>query len=210
MNDYYKNETHLSLGSTAIGNAITSSPLTYGLTADEVSDYNALRHEFSADREGVDAAKLALKASVEAKEASKKNLLVGTSRLAAKLYNNPAVTNEALVAAGLAPRDTTKTHHSPQEPRDLLAKPFANGMVQLSWNRAGNVKWMQFLVETRTEDGAWTSAMITSRTRVKLHGFTPGQTRWFRVLAIRDDQKSLPSNEASIYHGIELPLQAAA
>jgi hypothetical protein len=105
-----------------------------------------------------------------------------------------------IAAAGFAVHDTSGTAVVPNQPVDLLATPFSDGTVSLRWGRNGNPNGVSFLIEAR-EDGSseWEFVASTTKARLTVNGFAPGEPRWFRVVATKNDLSSLPSNEAPIY-----------
>jgi hypothetical protein len=86
-------------------------------------------------------------------------------------------------------------------PTDLIA--YANATessVSLAFKRNGNSGRTTFVVEAwAAGDDGWRSVLVTTRTKVKLDGFTPGVATQFRVYAHRAGASSGVSNVATIY-----------
>jgi hypothetical protein len=192
---------------SVVGPALAS----YGLSSATWSPFVTSRGNYTAARESLIVARANAMAAAELKNNRKRNIEGEIARLANLFYNNPNVTDSMLIAAGFAPRDQHRTPAVPKEPTDLLAKPSANGTVKLSWKRNGNARTIIFVVEAKPEVGEWKQVFSTTRTSCVLRDYTPGHGMWFRVIATKQGESSIPSNETPIYHADEdVQLEIAA
>jgi hypothetical protein len=186
---------------------------SYGITSNSMwSAFTGALTAYNNSVTDAEAAKQLFHSKVNAQEEKRQKLFDAIVPILNVIYANPNVTDEMIINAGFAPRDKVRTPAQPHKPLDLLAKPSADGQVALSWKRNGNVQSISFQVEAKGEgDENWTPVFITTKTKAKLLGYAPGVTCWFRVVAIKEGMKSLPSNEVAIYHdapSVELELAA--
>lgn len=81
----------------------------------------------------------------------------------------------------------------------------------LSWERNGNPYSVQFVIEAKVGTGEWEIAAMTTKAKITLENYVPGQEASFRVYAQKNELESSPSNVAVIYEGGEFaPLVIAA
>lgn len=211
LKDLYRlSEAALADKLTFITSVISANPTAYTLSAPiaaAMADSADLYVTALTDQESAQAAfSSAVLTKTEMRDAA-------LSTIAAYLnviYSSPAVDDTSITALGLAPRSTSRTPITPQQPLGLIAVPSPTGQCELSWSRNGNPYSVQFVVETRVEAGDWTVAGITSKAKVNLTGFVPGETTYFRVYAQKNDENSVPSNIAVIYEGGELTALSVA
>ena len=115
------------------------------------------------------------------------------------MYATETLTSEQIAATGFAVRDVYPTPSVPISVTDLNATPYANGEVTLNWERGNNPKATTFMVEKSTDLTNWTTAGVTTRSKIKLTGFNPGEQVWFRVVSTKNEVYSTPSLTAVIY-----------
>lgn len=106
--------------------------------------------------------------------------------------------------------DTTPTKHYPVTPASLVAQPFANGTVKLTWDSNGNYRNTTFVIEGSNDGASWSQIDTTNSQKITLTGYTPGQTFWFRVAARHNGQTSVPTDNVSIWGGGGSSLSIAA
>jgi hypothetical protein len=211
LNTFRRNIASLNYTTGQLSAAVVANPGKYGLTASEVSALTAKVSSWNTCQADAAAARANALAKTQAQVAQRKVMEDTISALAVKFYANPGLTDADIVAAGLEPRDTVRTRHEPKEPLNLLAHPKANGTVQLVWERNGNSMGTIFEIDQRTEQGHWQQVVSTTKRRITLSGYKPGEGMWFRVRATWNGTTSVPSNEAPIYHADEdSPLEVAA
>lgn len=173
---------------------------SYGLTEAEVAAVDEVNADLAAAmalQATLEASKLA---ATQAKFDARGAVIAAAGNLAAKVYANPAVDDTMLLKAGLAPRPTYSSAKPLVPVTGLLATAQANGEVSLKWNRSGNSDSVTFVIEAQsTSGGPFNFVISTTRTRVKLTGYEPGQTVTFRVRATRTNASAAPSNLATIY-----------
>lgn len=155
--------------------------------------------DFGDELQEVEEKRCAYRAAVEAKDATRETLVRAIGRAAGLIYGNPAIDAIAIAEAGLQQRSTRRTPVKPSIPRSLRAIPHVNGSVTLMWDRSGNPQGVQFIVLVSSGDGEWRVAEVTTKSKVTLQGFPPGQTAQFRVYAQKSERRSLASPAAIIY-----------
>ena len=178
---------------------ITGDPIGYGIQASQLTALNTAKTTLDTTIDGYTAARAALAAAAEARDAARADTITALSNIGATIYNYSPVTNEMIAAAGYAVRDSSPSIVIPTEIANLVAVPNANGSALIKWSRNGNPYSVQFSVEWRTEEGEWQWLASPTRTRVTVAGVTPGVTRYFRVTAIRGDLSSFPSEQVVVY-----------
>ncbi len=213
MGNAYRKLTDSALNTTigATTSILIENYLQYGVSEAEVEQLDALNFDLATNisvQATLEAAKLA---GTQAKLDSRELVIDAAYNLIDKIYANPAVDDEALLKANLAPRPTHSSAKPLQQVTGLLATASANGDVLLKWNRSGNTPTVTFVVEAQSApSGPFNFAVSTTRTRITLSGYEPGQTVTFRVRATRTSASSAPSNLATIYGNGSYALSIAA
>jgi hypothetical protein len=171
----------------------------YGISNTTKTGLVGSRTAFSTSVDTFHVKKSEALAATQDKKAKRTAMTEQLVNIANAIYNNPTITDALIADAGLAVRDKVRTPVTPKIPQDLVATPFANGTVKLTWKRSGNPKNAMFFVESRGETGDWTLVGQTMRSKLELEGFTPGVFARFRVKAVTSTAWSLHSNIAVIY-----------
>ncbi len=189
----------LRAASTFTAGVCTAQRIPLGLSTTQTTALNTAVTNFDSAVTDVTAAKAALKSAVEAQNAARTAVLEALSSCASTIYNNPAVTDTMIASAGYEPRDTNRAKQNPFTPTDLIATPFANGNVELKWNKGQNTYGSVYVIEARFGEGDWAVVYQTTRVKATISGFNPGELAWFRVSAVRNEESSIPTDEVVIY-----------
>lgn len=191
---------------------INANVAGYGVTPGQMTSLNTSKTALATAITDVEAARATLAAKMEAREDAFNSTVSALSSVGVTIYNNAAVTDVMIAQAGYAVYDTGPTPVVPQQPLDLLVEAFSDGYIKAAWDRNGNPSGVVFNIETREEGSSeWVIAASTTRSRLQLPGFAPGQQVWFRIRATHRDLVSAPSNEFAIYpSGGSTQLQIAA
>ena len=89
---------------------------------------------------------------------------------------------------------------SPQQPLDLVADGFSNGINKLKWKRNGNPQNTTFIIEGRKEaDPGFSFVGTTSKSKFDHKNQQPGVRMFYRVKVQRNDEESPYSTEAVVY-----------
>lgn len=139
------------------------------------------------------------RAAVRARDQAREDCAQAVARVANGFYLDPAVTPSMIDAAGLRPRSTSHARIVPRTPSELAAVLGPRGEVLLKWDRGTNPESVSFIVETQQGMEPWSFIGVTSRTRMTLWGYPPGEMRCFRVTASKNERRSSSSNVALIY-----------
>lgn len=189
----------LRAASSFTSGVLSAQRAAFGLTTTQTTALDTAVTNFDSAINDVIAAKAALKSAVEAQDAARTSVLEALSNCAATIYNNSAVTDTMIASAGYEPRDTNRSKQFPFTPTDVIATPFANGNVELKWNKGQNTYGSVYVIEARFGEGDWAVVYQTTKSKVTLTGFNPGDLAWFRISAIRNEESSAPTEEVVIY-----------
>jgi hypothetical protein len=152
-----------------------------------------------------------LKAQFEAQVADKndtRSFLESSARtLAKRIQAKGGVSTSLKVALGINANTGTRNRTAPVQPATLVATPQADGTNALHWNKAGNKQNTQYAVLAKsltegasvTADTDWTMVGLTTASRFKHNGVTPGSPMAYKVMAVRAGNSSLPSLPVTVY-----------
>lgn len=172
----------------------------YGTSAAQDAALAAAVTDLSTGIAGADAARVASRAATQSKLTARQGALTVLGSIGATMYNDPAVTPDMLAEVGYAVHDDVPTKHFAVQPLSLTVDPDEFGTVTLEWDGNGNTYPAVYVVEGRASDSdPWTVVTNTTRKRIKVPGFTPGATHYFRVYASHNGQVSIASNIDAIW-----------
>lgn len=147
-------------------------------------------------------AKGAYEAAVQAKDTARAALIEVNQGFIAQWQALPNLDPKILETLGVPQRGTRGQRTAPTTPENLIAKAQVNGEVFLTYSRSGNSQTTVFTVEQSEPDSTtWTPIFSSTRTRVRLTGYTPGVETRFRVRATRNGMVSSPSEWVPIWGG---------
>jgi hypothetical protein len=172
---------------------------SYNIPAATAAALNTAIGELNTANNDYTNAHAAAKAATAARHKSHSDLVAQIAAIAKTLYNDPAVDDEMIAAAGLAIHDTAPTPQTPTQPLNLVATPNWDGAVELKWARNANPALTSFLVEASADGTNWDVVHTTTKSRATVTGYTPGVNYWFRIRASKNEITTLPSNVAEIY-----------
>lgn len=199
MNIYYgKSDANLNVWTVGFAATVGGNTTGYKTTTTKVTAVTTAQSVFDSAILDFEAAKAAFAAASDAKAAARQSLLSSISVVTRDIYGG-GVSDSMVSAAGLEPRDAVRTPVVPLQPTELMVTPFADGTVQLKWNRNGNARNMNFIVESAVDGESWAIVNSTSKSRITLSGYAPGNEAFFRVRATKDGDVSEPSNTEAIY-----------
>ncbi|MEX2243806.1 MAG: hypothetical protein WD716_08180 [Fimbriimonadaceae bacterium] len=205
------NNEQLLVKVTQANDTISASAGAYGTSAAQDTALAAAEALLSAGITAAENARTASKAATQQLETARAAALEILGSVGGTIYYNPDVSNQMLADAGYTIHDPVPTKHSPTQPLDLTATPDAYGTVAFNFHNNGNPYPTTYIIEGRpSENVDWTTIITTTRTRLKVEGFAPGITHWFRVRASRLGQTSIPSNVAAIWEPEGVVLEIAA
>ncbi len=185
---------------TYIAAKAVSDPTEYGFTAPQAASLESAAETFSSSLNDWNAAKGSYDEASEAKANQRQAAVEVFTQLLNLMYATPTVTPEAISSLSLTPRNGARSPIVPVTPTDFIATPFADGTVELKWNRNGNKYGVVFEVETAGADlSDWQIGLSTTRSKVRVSGFTPGVPAWFRVRATKNGVDSEFSFNSGIY-----------
>jgi hypothetical protein len=171
------------------------------ITPEQAAAIGAAQSAFNGTLEGVDSAKASLAAAVQDKDIHRRDAVDIVAPLIKKFQADKTIPANVLALLQVAQTGGGGGKAPLYAPTDLVA--YANATessVSLAFNRNGNPGRTTFVVEALAPgDEGWRSVLVTTRTKVKLEGFTPGVQTQFRVYAHRAGNSSGVSNVATIY-----------
>lgn len=189
---------------------VTDHQAEFELTNQDVADITQYGADYHTSLTDLALARSTYHGALASKDAAR-NALVGKGRsIAHKIYGVQGLPDSLITETGLSPIAPTHTKQKPEAPKDLAATPNAIGTVQLKWDGNGNTRGAHYLVEALIPGEEWKLVATTTKHRITLAGFPPGQPRFFRVSASRNEMTSLPSNLSAIYSGDEAEMRLAA
>ena len=200
---YILSDDQLANEATELAAAITASPTTFGLTVPIATTISDAAEVFVTSLTDWHAAQNAVTNASFVKTSQRESLLSTLSTYLNLMYATPTVTGSAITSLGLAPRSETRTPVIPFQPQDLLATPFADGTVKITWSRGDNKYGVVYQIEAAGADATeWAMIQSTTKTKVTLSGMNPGTPMWFRVRAT----KGTLASEYSFPSGIYIPM----
>lgn len=183
---------------TFLANA-TANADDLGLTAPEIEALGELFDTFTLDMDSVDAAKLASKAAVSAKNESASVVREQIAQYAKTWRANPAIKDSVLADMNVPPHQTQGSQTPAVPPTNLSFSFSGTGLIDLTWKRGGNKSGTVYNIQTREgTTGAWSVAFTTTKTKATISG-NPGTPLYIRVVAIRGASVSAPSNGIDIW-----------
>ena len=187
---------------------VETFPNAFTLSESDVENLAELAAILRAAEAACQTAAADYHAAVTAKDAAMAEADATLSRLARVALASRA-TGSDLAGVGLArPAPRTRPQSLPA-PEGLLAIPVPGGGVSLTWRRGGNAERTVFEILAAPDGLDLRIVETTTRTRVTLRGYAPGEACWFKVRARRAGLISPLSNAVSVYHGSEGARQAA-
>ncbi|HMS54182.1 MAG TPA: fibronectin type III domain-containing protein [Fimbriimonadaceae bacterium] len=193
-------DLELAADASAMAATISAAPATFGLTAPQAAEMSDIAELFNDSISAAEAARVAAESSSFDKDLNRETLLSIYSQYLNLMYATPSVTASEIMTLGLEPRSTTRTPLVPVTPEDVLATPFANGTVKITWSRGGNKYGVVYEVECSDADESnWAVCGTTTKQNITLAGFEPGVPKWFPFGATKNGAYSDYSFNSGIY-----------
>ena len=179
---------------------VSENELALGIDAGELEQIQDAGTVFIDAMNALNLARGAYAAAVQAKDAARE-ALINTNRIyVAQFQTLPNLDPKIIEQLDIPQRSGSGSRSFATTPTNLVANVTSLGNVSIKFNRAGNSGNTVFTVEKSTNSGAtWSTAFSSTRTRVKLSGYTAGQTVWFRVYATRNNTVSAPTVPVMIW-----------
>ncbi len=185
---------------TALIGVLAANEVAYGLIVDSTDPLAAELAQFQASLTAANTAKAAAQVAVAAKDTDRLELEGLVRPLIRQIQENPVVTDQLRVEAGIPVRDVVRTTSVPVTPVDLVAVADAAGTNSLRWAGAGNSSGIQFVIEAQVGGvGAFGMVDVVTATSYRHTSRVVGQQVVYRVRARRGSQISDPSNVAVVY-----------
>ena len=202
MKPYYDLST---AGFKAFCNNMTASKLKayktqLALTDAQADAIAALAAAYSNSFDTAATAQSVSKAATQTRNTQRKNTTQGLAVFVDQWQSNPLVTPAILADLQLPVHKTTRTTLAPVAPVNLVATPTATGQVNIKWKRNGNSATTTFWLQW-DDNGTWTTVYASTATKATLEDWPINTPATFRVLAVKKDQISGPSNTATIWGG---------
>lgn len=183
---------------TFVSRAIANSTVL-GLDADQIQELSSLVTGFSTSMGQVQTTRNAAKSAVKAKNGARGSVRSLVGQLAKTWRANPAIPESVLADMNVPPRQGQGSTTPPVTPSDLSYSINTQGVATLRWKRNGNKQGTVFNVE-RSSNGVSNWAVVnTSTTTRAVFQTTPGVTVYYRVVAIRGQQSSTPTNPIVVW-----------
>jgi hypothetical protein len=128
-----KSNADLYAGSNTFSTLISASATTYGLTAQQASDYAALNDVFSAAFLLAQAPQTRTAGTIQARKDSAIPLIAKAAELAKIIEATPTVTNQQKIDLGLSVRAIPAPLPPPGTCSNFKAELLADGSVQSTW-----------------------------------------------------------------------------
>lgn len=172
-----------------------------GLTSLQLAQIEAQIDGYQSNYSFYLSLKTQLESAVKDKDSSKAQVLEFVRGYAKVFRAKSSISDTILAGLALPPHQTPPVFAAPATPTGLAVKPdAATNSVRLEWGANGNITRTTYVVETRlSATGAWTPCYLGTRRRVTIANVEPGVTRYFRVFAMRRDQKSTPTAPVVVY-----------
>lgn len=202
MNDFSnKKDSVLQAIGTIAGTTIYADPETYETTQAVDLNLKSSAATFVAYLQAATSAQNAAKQATADKEAARADLLNNLAIVSNVVYAPTSeVTDGLLAAIGFAPKARQRVKRPAQQVAGVAVVPDATGGALVSFPRGDNPKSAIFQIEASRDSGAsWTIVGSTSATKLRLQGFEPGVTTWFRVVATTQTTAAPASAPVAIY-----------
>lgn len=180
--------------------ALESDEVVYGLLPADTLALRTELEQFKAALAAAQTAKNEASLAVGNKDTQRDDVEKMLRPLIQRIQVNPSVTDAQRVAAGITPRDTSRSYNAPIAPRDLVAVPDGSGVNTLKWNANGNSSGIQYVVEAKVGSAAdFSTVDVVTSTTYRHAGRVVGQAVDYRVRARRGENISAPSNIGSVH-----------
>lgn len=171
-----------------------------GIDAGELEEIQDTGTAFATAMSALNTARAEYAAAVEAKDAARNAVIEVNRKYIAQFQAIPNLDPKVFNALDIPKRSNPGSRTAATTPDNLIAKAKADGSVSITFSRGTNSNNTVFTIEKSTNNGTtWSTAFSSTRTRVKLNGFTPGNTVWFRVYATRNNTVSTPTVPVMIW-----------
>jgi hypothetical protein len=206
-----KKEGDLDAAAANFATLCGTNALVLGLSPANITEITNAATNFHTQFNAAAAAKANAKSIVEGKDIQKRTTKSVIAKWAKVFRANQAVPDTLLEALMLPTHNPPKVVTPPTKPTDLSATIDGTGDMTLRWNRAGNIKGTQFIIEYQTSaGGAWTMLDTVTSASYKTN-WGPGQYIAFRIKAKRKGTTSGASLPLVLWNGTSgLQLQVAA
>jgi len=148
----------------------------------------------------VTTAKNAMQAAVEAKDTIMGSIQKNLRLDIAGIQINQDVTNTLRDNLGVKVRDIIPSHEVPYVPSDLQVKGLSRGTNLIDYDRNGNKRGTQYIIEARYgTDGIFNIVDTVLATKYSHENQTPGAAVYYRIAARRGKLKSAFCDPVGIY-----------
>ncbi|MCE9557432.1 MAG: fibronectin type III domain-containing protein [Armatimonadetes bacterium] len=178
--------------------ALESSSL--GLTPAQVTGLSTTFDNFDTAYTDLETQKATLESAVSVKDSTKASFEALVRRYAKQFRGNVTVPDALLELLNVAPHTVKPSNTSPTQPLALVVTTNSVGQVFLKWNRNGNRSGTTFWIQTKSSaNGPWVMVNTTTTSKFTLENYPAGTAAWFRVVAVRRNLHSAPSDFVTIY-----------
>lgn len=192
------NKYELEAQATKFSNGISTLGTGLSLTAGEITAFGTALTIYDQSLMDWDAALAVVEAASEKFKTDRAAMVKLMRTYNKRMQSSPNITNQKRADIGL-PIPGGSTTVTPKVVTQLIAAPFSNGSVKLSWNRSGNARTVVFVIQSSSDAVEWEYVGNTNKVSIELTGFTPGEQQFFRVVATREALSALPSEAVVIY-----------
>lgn len=177
----------------------TANATLLGLEPSELDALTSEASNYSDVLDQVEAAKNLLRSAVRAKKKSQSEIRALLAQFAKTWRADPAIPDNILAEMNVAPRQGQGSQSPPVTPTQVNYSINTEGVVRLRWKRNGNKPGTVFNVE-RSADGVTNWAVVNTSTSTKaIFQTAPGVTVYYRVVAIRGQHSSAPTNPIVVW-----------
>lgn len=169
-----------------------------GATLEEIELLTDNIEAFAQDMDHVVATQTAARSAVAAKNASRATLRAQIAQFSKTWRANPSISDATLAQLNVPPHQTPGNHSPTTTPTSLGYSVNTENLITLRWDANGNKKGTIYNVEASGDGTNWSVVRTTTSKKTQLTG-VPGQTLYFRVIAIRSERAATPTQPIVVW-----------
>ncbi len=206
---YGLSDANLAVWFENFGKTVSEHEAVLGIDAGELEVIQDAGNDFTAKLYDAFSAKLAAETATAVKNETRTSSIDAIRPFVASFQANPQIPEAVYGLLDIPRRGTQGSRGAAITPSNVLAVANVNGSITIKFDRNGNPKSCNFVVQ-HFSDGTWLTVASGTRTRYNLTGYPVGVEARFRVIATRGDSASEPSAQAIVWGANQLSIQLEA
>lgn len=182
-------------------NTAQSFPSELGLSLGELAEIEAATVEYNEAFTAYVNARAAYIGALATKDEARAQVTQLDRKFVARFQAISDLPDDIFCQLDIPERTRRGTRSAALPVSNVVATASAAGLVTIQYSRGENPESALFMIQESRGDGNWANVYSSTRTRVKLSGYTPGETVYFRVITFRNGTQSAPSGFGVIWVG---------